>query len=102
MSSNKPHPQVRLCTNPEVSVGHDPWYRHSACVLEIGARPSVPTSGDAARKSVPIAFRTTMGMKTKDLPKGASCVFEGACATIVYHFPDLPRIRLSRPRWAST
>src|SRR5271165_7323518 len=36
---------------------------------------------DAARTSVPIAFRTTMGMKIKDLPAAASFTFEGACAT---------------------
>src|SRR6266403_2596529 len=46
-----------------------------------GYHPAPQAEARAAGKSVPIAFRTTMGMKTKDLPKGASCVFEGACAT---------------------
>ena len=40
-------------------------------------------SRDTARTSVPgSASRATIVMKTRDLPKGASCVFEGAYATV--------------------
>ena len=43
---------------------------------------SVHTIVNAARMSVPIAFRITMAMKIKDLPTAASFTFEGACATL--------------------
>ena len=49
----------------------------SALVRTLG----VDTIVDAARMSVPIAFRTTMVMKIKDLPAAVSFTFEGACAT---------------------
>jgi hypothetical protein len=49
---------------------------------EIALRSSetcrVHTSMYAACRSVPIAFRTTMVMKIKDLPAAASFTFEGA------------------------
>jgi putative transposase len=41
----------------------------------------VHTSMNAARRGVPIAFRTTMAMNVKDLPAASSFTFEGACAT---------------------
>jgi hypothetical protein len=46
-------------------------------------------SVDAARRSVPIPFRITMGMKVKDLPPAASLTFEGACATSAGKRPGL-------------
>src|ERR1700683_3863535 len=49
------------------------------CPLSKGA--GFETSLDAARTSVPIPFRITMGMKVKDLPPAASLTFEGARAT---------------------
>ena len=50
--------------------------------LGMGAQKTCRESPDMARTSVSkLGGRATIVMKTKDLPKGASCVFEGARAT---------------------
>jgi hypothetical protein len=75
---------VRLCAGIE-AVEDIIADLDQASEAEIALRSSetcrVHTSVHAARRSVPIAFRTTMVMKIKDLPAAASFTFEGACAT---------------------